>query len=168
MKGMKNYSAWQSTLLVIVRVLIGWHFLYEGLVKIMSPGWSSVGFLMDSKGWFAGIFHSIAASPTALSIADFLNMWGLTAIGLGLILGCLTQIATVAGVVLLAFYCLSHPSGMNTQYVVPSEGSYLWINKNIIELFTLALLYVFPTGRIIGLDRLIFGVHQAKENAATN
>ena len=168
MKGIRNYSAWQTTLLVIVRVMIGWHFLYEGFVKITSSSWSSVGYLMDSKGVFAGIFHSIGASPNAVAIADFLNMWGLTAIGIGLILGCLTQVATIAGILLLAFYCLSHPSGINTQYVVPSEGSYLWVNKTMIELFTLALLYFFPTGRIIGFDRIIFGVPNNQSGKETN
>jgi thiosulfate dehydrogenase [quinone] large subunit len=156
-KKMNHFSGAQLWMLVIVRVLIGWHFLYEGLVKLMNPSWSSLGYLMDSKGMFAGIFHSIASNPGLVSVADFLNMWGLTAIGIGLILGCFTQIASIGGIILLAFYCLSHPAGISTNYALPSEGSYLWVNKNLIELFTLALLYYFPTGRQIGIDRLIFG-----------
>ena len=41
------------------------------------------------------------------------------------------------------------------KYALPSEGSYLFINKNLIEIFALAVLLVFPTGKYIGLDRLI-------------
>jgi thiosulfate dehydrogenase (quinone) large subunit len=163
-KRLNHFSSAQLWMLVIVRVLIGWHFLYEGIVKIINPTWSSLGYLMDSKGLFASFFHSIAANPGMVNVADFLNMWGLTAIGLGLILGCFTQIATIGGIVLLAFYCLSHPSGINTVYVLPSEGSYLWVNKNLIELFTLALLFYFPSGRRIGFDRLIFGPTKSNEN----
>jgi len=156
-KNLNHFSGCRLWILVIVRILIGWHFLYEGLVKILNPSWSSLGYLMDSKGLFAGFFHSIASNPTMLNVADFLNIWGLTAIGLGLILGCFTRIAAWGGIVLLSFYCLSHPSGINTVYVLPSEGSYLWINKNLIELFTIVLLLYFPTGRQLGFDRIIFG-----------
>lgn len=151
-----HYSGAQLWMLVIVRVLIGWHFLYEGIVKLLNPNWSCLGYLLDSKGMFAGLFHSMATHPSMVNMADFLNMWGLTAIGIGLILGCFTQLASIGGIIILAFYCMSHPAGMNTNYALPSEGSYLWVNKNMIELFTLALLYVFPTGRYIGLDRIIF------------
>ena len=38
------------------------------------------------------------------------------------------------------------------------EGSYLLVNKNLIELAALAVLWLFPTGKIIGLDRLIFSL----------
>jgi thiosulfate dehydrogenase [quinone] large subunit len=163
-KRFNHFSGAQLWMLVIVRVLIGWHFLYEGLVKIMNPSWSSVGYLMDSKGIFANLFQSIGSNPGMVNAADFLNMWGLTVVGLGLILGCFTQLATVGGIVLLAFYCLSHPAGINTSYILPSEGSYLWVNKNLIELFTLALLFYFPTGKYIGFDRIIFREKRAMEN----
>ena len=86
---MKNtdYSKWQLWSLVILRVAIGWHFLYEGIVKLMNPNWSSLGYLMDSKGLFAGVFHSIAGNPSLLNVMDFVNMWGLILIGAGLIVG---------------------------------------------------------------------------------
>jgi len=156
-KNLNHLSGSRLWILVIVRILIGWHFLYEGLVKILNPTWSSLGYLMDSKGLFAGFFHSIASNPTIVNVADLLNMWGLAAIGLGLILGCFTRIAALGGIVLLSFYCLSHPSGINTVYALPAEGSYLWVNKNLIELFTIVLLLYFPTSRQIGFDRIIFG-----------
>ncbi len=94
---MKNnnlqYSTWQLTWLVTFRVIIGWHFLYEGMVKVTNPNWSSVGYLLDSSGIFKEFFLSIATNPDILNIADFLNMWGLIAIGLGLILGAFTRVA---------------------------------------------------------------------------
>ncbi|MFN8207660.1 MAG: DoxX family membrane protein [Bacteroidales bacterium] len=156
-KAIQNYSNPQLTFLVLLRVLIGWHFLYEGLAKLVSPNWSSMGFLMDSHGFMAGFFHLLASNSTILGIVDFLNMYGLIAIGAGLILGVFTQVATIAGIVLLAFYYLSHPPLIGIEYALPPEGSYLWVNKTLIELFTLLVLFFFPTGRIIGGDRLIFG-----------
>jgi thiosulfate dehydrogenase (quinone) large subunit len=153
---MKNkYSAIQLTALVTLRFLIGWHFFYEGFVKLINPDWTSASYLLDSKGFLSGFFFSLANNSTLLGVVDFLNEWGLLAIGLGLMLGFLTRIATMAGVVLLAFYYLSHPPFVGITFLVPSEGSYLVVNKTLIELVALTVLYLFPTGRYIGLDRLI-------------
>ena len=64
--------------LVTLRVLIGWHFLYEGVSKIINPYWSSVAYLMDSKGPFSELAETIVSNPTLLSISDYVNMWGLS------------------------------------------------------------------------------------------
>jgi thiosulfate dehydrogenase [quinone] large subunit len=151
-----KYSNPQLWMLVVLRVAIGWHLLYEGIVKLMNPNWSSVGYLMDSKGWFAGIFHEIASNPGLLQVADFLNIWGLILIGLGLLLGLFTRVATVAGIALLGLYYLSHPALINVNYAIPTDGSYIFVNKNLVEMLALCVLLVFPTGRIIGIDRLLY------------
>jgi thiosulfate dehydrogenase [quinone] large subunit len=70
-------------------------------------------------------------------------------------LGLGTRWATLGGIVLIGLYYLSHPPFIGAKYALPSEGSYLFINKNLIEVFALAVLLVFPTGKYIGLDRLI-------------
>ena len=151
-----NLTTCQSTWLVLLRLAIGWHFLYEGLVKIFNPDWTPFGFLMDSKGMFAFIFHWMASTPKVLAAVDLLNEWGLTLIGLGLILGIFTRIATWAGMLLLAFYYISHPPLITLSYALPSEGSYFIVDKVLIEFIALGVLSVFPTGRIMGFDRIIF------------
>ncbi len=164
-----RYTPSQLNLLVLLRMAIGWHFLYEGVVKLWNPGWSAGSFLVDSKGLFAGLFQAMAANPSVLEAVDFLNVWGLILVGLGLMLGALTRWAAIGGMVLLGFYYLSHPALIGVQYAMPTEGSYLLVNKNLIELFALAVLYVFPTGHILGLDRLLniwFGKAAAAETPA--
>ena len=55
-------SKHQNTLkfvFTVVRIFIGWHFLYEGLAKLFSP-WSSAGYLLESQWLFSGLFHRIA------------------------------------------------------------------------------------------------------------
>lgn len=151
-----KYSTWQLITLVSLRVIIGWHFLYEGMVKVVDPDWSSAGYLLDSKWIFQEFFHSLAAHQGILQVIDYLNIWGLILIGLGLILGGLTRIATIGGIILLAFYYLSHPPFLNLEYVLPGEGSYLIVNKTLIELVALWLLFLFPTGSQAGIDRFIF------------
>lgn len=151
----KEYTKLQTILMVALRILLGWYFLYEGLVKIANPDWSSFGYLMDSQGSFAGIFHSMAATANVVAVVDVMNKWGLTLIGLCLMLGLLTRLALLSGMLLLMLYYCSHPPLASVTYMIPQEGSYLWVNKTLIEFFTLAVLLVFPTGNIIGIDRLI-------------
>ncbi len=151
-----NFSNRQLWALVILRVASGWHFLYEGISKLLNPNWSSLGYLMDSEGIFEGMFHALAGNATALNIMDFMNVWGLILIGAALIVGLLTRTALISGIVLLAFYYLSHPAIIGVSYAIPSEGSYLWVNKNLIELFALWVLLAFPTWKSLGLDRFIF------------
>ena len=152
----RNYSKWQLIWLVALRVVIGWHFIYEGMVKVVNPNWSSVSYLLDSSGWFEEWFLSIAANSDLLRVADFLNIWGLIAIGAGLILGVFTRVAKWSGILLLIFYYLSHPPFIGLSYAMPMEGSYLIVNKVLIELIALIVLLVFPTSKQIGLDRFIF------------
>ncbi|MCF8336251.1 MAG: DoxX subfamily, partial [Bacteroidales bacterium] len=124
--------------------------------KLINPNWSAAPYLTDSGGLFAGFFHSLTSNPDVLHFIDILNIWGLIAIGAGLILGFLTRYATIAGILLLSLYYLSHPPLIGVDYALPTEGNYLWVNKTLIEIFVLAILLVFPTSNKIGLDRLIF------------
>ena len=65
----------QSYALVILRIIIGWHFLYEGGVKILNPHWTSKAYLLDSGGFLKEFFSLIAGNPTVLSVSDYANAW---------------------------------------------------------------------------------------------
>ena len=163
-----GYTETQGWLLGILRMLIGWHLLYEGVVKLWNSGWSAGGYLMDSQGPFAEIFYALATNPDTLDIIDFLNVWGLILVGLGLIFGLFTRLALIGGIVLLSLYYLSHPPLIGVKYALPSEGSYLFVNKNLIEIAAMAVLLAFPTGRMLGLDRFIWKWRNKKNNTTTN
>jgi thiosulfate dehydrogenase [quinone] large subunit len=154
---MNSYSKLQKFWLVALRLLIGWHFLYEGLVKVLNPKWTSLGYLMDSQGWFASLFQTMAGHEGTLNAINFLNEWGLVLIGLSLILGCLSRVGCVGGILLLLLYYLSHPPfiGSEDLFMLPREGSYLWVDRNLIEIAALAVLYIFPTSKVFGLDGYI-------------
>jgi thiosulfate dehydrogenase [quinone] large subunit len=154
MRADKKYSGWQLFALVLIRVMIGWHFLYEGLTKLIDPQWSAANFLLESKWIFAGLYKAIAGNPSVLSAVNVLNTWGLILIGLGLILGGLSRTATIAGMVLIVLYYFSNPPFIGLYYAIPAEGNYLIVNKNLIELAALFVLLLFPTGHIIGVDHL--------------
>ena len=151
----------QQVWLVALRTLIGWHFLYEGYVKLLTPSWgadglpvnawSSAGYLRGATGPLGGAFHALASSPWIGHI-DLLVAVTLAAVGLALMLGLLTQLACVGGITMLAlFYVSAMP--MSGVPEPRTEGAYLLVNKNLIELAALAVIFAFRTGRIAGLDR---------------
>jgi thiosulfate dehydrogenase [quinone] large subunit len=146
------YDGWQLTSLVILRWLIGWHLLYEGIAKLLNPYWTSAGFLAGSPGPLAEQYLWLASDPGRLSVVDFLNEWGLVLLGLGLVLGAFTRTSTVLAMVLLALYYLGNPPWLGIESTIPAEGSYLIVNKTLIELAALGVLLAFPTGRLVGLD----------------
>jgi len=150
-------TTFQASALVALRLLIGWHFLYEGVAKLMSPYWSSAGYMGEAKWLFQDTFVRIASSSGAVTVVDYLNMWGLTLIGLGLMFGLLERAAAWGGIVLLALYYVVAPPFTGLTYTMPSEGSYIVVNKVLIELAAMVVLLAHPTGRQFGLDRFLPG-----------
>lgn len=149
------YSNKQIIALTFLRVLIGWHFLYEGLVKFYTPGWSAGPYLMGAIGPLSPLFKAMAQSETILPVVDIMNEWGLILIGLGLFIGLFSKACKILGIILLSFYYLSYPPfaglGVNTHV----EGSYWIVNKNLIEIGALLILYLFPSSYITGIDRFL-------------
>ena len=151
-------SSFQMIVLSLLRIAVGWHFLYEGLSKLFTPNWTSAGYLESSRWFLADFFKWIAADPTLLRVADLLNMWGLTLLGAALMLGLFTRLSAFLGVLLVALYYAAHPSLFVPDAAMPLEGHYLLVDKNLVELLALCVLAVVPTGRFFGLDRLIAGL----------
>lgn len=155
MKDNETYTTWQLTVLVVLRILIGWHLLYEGIAKLLNPDWTSAGFLSESKWILSGFSDWIISNQGVLHVVDFMNTWGLIAIGAGLIVGLFTRIAAISGVILLFMYYFNNPPLIGLEYAIPSEGNYLIVNKTLIEAVTLLVFVFFPTGRFVGLDFFI-------------
>ncbi len=157
-----GYTTPQLTTLVILRILIGWHLLYEGLSKLFDPYWSSSGYLLESSwNWFI----MLATNPFLLAIIDFINIWGLIVIGSCLIAGLFSRISTITGMILLFLYYISNPPFIGFTSMMPMEGNYLIVNKTLIELAALFVLTVFPTGQYIGLDLFMSRLGETRKGA---
>ena len=85
-------------------------------------------------------------------------MWGLTLVGVFLILGLFTRLASLAGIGFILLFYLCNPPLVGYFYSIPTEGSYLIVNKNLVELCALVVILVTGSGRFAGLDRLLHGV----------
>ena len=149
----KKISVW---ILTTLRILIGWHFLFEGISKLNS-GWSSSSYLMQSKWLFSGFFHWLISNNNSLQIVDFLNIWGLILIGLFLFIGLFTRVASISGAVLLLLYYVANPPFVNSS--TPSEGHFYIVNYNLIEAAILIAIASFRSDYLMSIQRLITFYH---------
>jgi len=148
-----------------LRILVGWHFLYEGIIKLLNPAWSAKMYLMGSQWIFSNLFHQMATSPGTMKVVDFLNIWGLILIGLSLIVGLFVRWASMTGALMLLFYFVAYPPISGYTLGTVSEGSYLWVNKTLIELFVLLAFTVIPSDFFFGADRWIKRWQEEKPHA---
>jgi thiosulfate dehydrogenase [quinone] large subunit len=144
--------------ITVLRILVGWHFFYEGLTKLTAPSWTAAGYLKQARGPFGEIFRGMAADPNMLANADLATMWGLTIVGFCLIVGLFTRLASVAGIGFILLFYFATPPFIGYFYTVPSEGSYLIVNKNLVEAAALAVIFMTRSGLFAGLDRIIHGL----------
>jgi uncharacterized membrane protein YphA (DoxX/SURF4 family) len=158
-----NLNPIQSLLLAVMRIAIGWHFAYEGVAKVLNPDWSAEGYLKSANWIGAEWFHWMASNEIVLWAVNLLNAWGLVLVGLGLMLGCMTRLAAIGGVAMLALYYAAHPA-LFADPAGPVEGSYLIVNKNLVEMFALLVVLVMPAPRW-GIDGFLGGLFRRRARA---
>jgi thiosulfate dehydrogenase [quinone] large subunit len=160
-------SRWPMIAITMLRVVVGWHFLYEGIAKLTSPSWSAAGYLRQARGPFAELFRHLAGQPNLLDNANLITMWGLTIVGALLILGLFTRLASLAGIGFIVLFYLANPPFVGYFYSLPTEGSYLIVNKNLVELCALVVVLVTGSGRFAGLDRIVHALVARRPPAGT-
>jgi uncharacterized membrane protein YphA (DoxX/SURF4 family) len=57
--------------LVLLRVAVGWHFLYSGIWKLQTPNFSAAGFLSQAKGPLADRFYALVPDIDGREHLDF-------------------------------------------------------------------------------------------------
>lgn len=147
-----TFNNTQLLLLLLLRMFIGWHFLYEGVIKLLDPSWSAASYLLYSDWIFSGFFHKIAETPLFLEIVNFCNIWGLILIGLALIFGAFVRIAAIGGAVLLLLYYVANPPFTLADSM--KEGSYMIIDKNLIEMLALIFIAIVPSPSLINVKQI--------------
>ena len=149
-----------KNIITIVRVAIGWHFLYEGLTKLFVGNWSAESFLNNTQSFLAGFYHWLAASPVRLAVVDFLNVWGLTLIGLALFIGIFARWASLFGALLLTLYYFAYPPfGIS---LFGSGGSTFIINMLFIETAILVFFFFYKE-KGYGLDEALHLLRRKKQ-----
>ncbi|WML41432.1 DoxX family protein [Neobacillus sp. OS1-2] len=114
-------------ILAIIRVYIGYEFLHAGYGKLTSGGFDASGFLKGAiasstgehpavQGWWAKFLEQVAL-PNA-DLFSFLVQWGEVLVGIALILGLLTNFATLMGMVMNFSFLFSGTVSTNGQMIL--------------------------------------------------
>ena len=144
MTNLQKYS------LVLLRLSLGWLFFYSGITKILNPAWSAAGYLKGAKTFIS--FYQWLLTPSVLPVINFLNEWGLTLVGVSLILGVFVRWGSYAGILLMVLYYLPI-----LQFPMVGDRSYI-VDEHIIYIFAFLILAGFDAGKTWGLENRISAI----------
>jgi len=137
---------WKKLFITVLRIAIGWHFLYEGISKLWVENWSAASYLSRATGPFSGFYHWMSSSDAMMSVIDPVNIAALILIGLALFLGLAIRLSYISGIVLLMLYYFAYPPFGGT-LLGGAEGNLYIVNKNLVEaLAMLTLLFIQERG----------------------
>ncbi|MFO0705111.1 MAG: DoxX family protein [Candidatus Andersenbacteria bacterium] len=141
-----NSKAAKITLLVL-RLVLGWLFLYSAVTKLADPSWTSAAYL-ESANTFTPFYHWLASS-SVIPLVDALNVWGQLLLGISLVLGVGVRISATLGALLMLLYYFPI-----LQFPYPDAHSYL-VDEHIIIAAVLVFFVAVRAGRYWGIDALL-------------
>ncbi len=123
---------------------MGWLMFYAGITKVLDPAWSAAGYLKGAKT-FTG-FYQWLTTPDLLPFTNFINEWGLTLLGISLILGIGVRLSSILGAILMLLYYFPI-----LDFPYPNPHAFL-VDEHLIYVAALLLLGSLRAGRTWGLE----------------
>jgi thiosulfate dehydrogenase [quinone] large subunit len=136
-------TKYEKISLFLLRITMGWLFFWAGLSHLLDANFSAAGYLSGAK-FLTGFYHFLA-SPAILPITNFLNVWGLTLIGISLILGIAVRFSGKLGALMMILYWL--PLG-----ILHPDSHSLVVDDHIIYACAMLVLSSMRAGRVYGLE----------------
>jgi len=132
--------------LFLLRITLGSLFFYAGVSKLVDPTWSAAGYLKGAQT-LQGFYVWLASAPI-IGTVDVLNKWGLTLIGVALVVGLFTKLASYAGILMMALYYIPI-------LAFPYVGAHsLIVDEHIVYIVAFVVLITTHAGKIWGIDGL--------------
>lgn len=119
---------------------LGVLFFYAGITKVLNPNWSAEGYLKGAKTFPE--LYNFFLQPDMLPIINFVNEWGLTLLGVSLLLGISVRLSSYLGALLMLLYYIPI---LNFPYA--GANSFL-VDQHIIFILVLLFLGEIRAGRI--------------------
>lgn len=136
-------TQYQKVSIFLLRLTLGWLFFWAGITKVLNPDFSAAGYLQGAKT-FAGLYGWLA-SPAMLPFTNFINEWGLTLIGVSLILGIGIRYSAVLGAVMMVLYYFPVLDGLR-----PNSHAFI-VDEHLIYAAGLLVLASLKSGEVWGL-----------------
>ena len=135
-----SYANLDRGLLFLMRVFVGWMFLYAGASEIL---------------------HGESATPTMLPITDVLMKWGHLLIGLSLVSGLMIRVSGPFGILLMVTYHFAH---MDWPYITDHHS--LFLDYHATYAVLIGYLMLHSAGHAWGLDGLVDRLPLVERNPA--
>lgn len=130
--------------ILLLRVAIGWLFIYDGIIKLQDKAWSAHDFLVGTK--FFPAFYQWLASPEILSIVNMITPWALIILGAAILTGLYVRIVTIIAMTMMVLFYIPILT-----FPTVTTGGYL-VDKTVIYFLVLLTLNTLDAGRYFGLD----------------
>ncbi|MFP4590615.1 MAG: DoxX family protein [Halobacteriales archaeon] len=136
---------WFAYWLVIMRLAVGWWMLHSGLDKFFAWPFDAGFFVGDTAAnTTLGPFVTLFSEGILLEFVNIMIPLGQTLIGLGLILGALTRLASFFGAFLMMFFFfINGETGGWSHGVITAE---------LLGLLIFAMIATLGAGRVLGVD----------------
>jgi uncharacterized membrane protein YphA (DoxX/SURF4 family) len=129
-----------------MRALVGKPLLGEDRAKGHAAPSDERHYLVVPKDW------------TLIDVIDWTTRWFLLVVGILLMIGLFTRLSCFAAAGFLLVTILVQPSVPWLPAPPVSEGNYLFVNKNVIEMVALIALMTTRSGQWAGLDAIVRGL----------
>jgi thiosulfate dehydrogenase (quinone) large subunit len=151
--------------LTVLRVLLGFGFLYAGLEKVFDftgsgEPWSAFGFLKFGTGGTIpnmvghtepmthnptqALWTGLAANPATMDLINFLVVAGEIGIGIALIIGLATRLAGILGAVMMFLF-----------WIATWDFQYGIVNQQFVYMLLSAFLAYASAGKDLGVDAIL-------------
>jgi thiosulfate dehydrogenase [quinone] large subunit len=158
MEGKMTESKLDRGVIVVLRVLMGWTFLYAGVWQI----WEN----FDTAGFLNHVvtFHPVFvlfAQPAVLPVTDFLVKWGHLLIGLSLLTGFLVRVSGPFGILLMITYYFAH-----MQFPFIEDHTNFLVDYHLVYATVIVYLIAHRAGHVWGLDGAVESFHIVENHPA--
>lgn len=144
----RQYGAW----LAVFRILVGATWLIHGYGKVTDPQWALPNgncyqFVTGMTAHTEGFYHDFVTSFVLPNITVFATLvaWGETLTGVSLVLGLLSRIGGLVGILLPLQYFLAKSAFAHL------DG---YAGLDMLTMLASGLNLVLPTGAVFGFDAL--------------
>jgi thiosulfate dehydrogenase [quinone] large subunit len=137
---------WQQYWIAFLRVIVGWWFFHAGVTKLMTDGLNygyATQYLQGMSDTVVGPLATLLANNFAWLVKPGVPVFE-TLIGLALMFGVLTRLASFGGVFFMTLF-----------WVGNAEFGHGVVNGNLMALLLFLTMIVFAAGRYFGLDAII-------------
>jgi thiosulfate dehydrogenase [quinone] large subunit len=135
--------------LILLRVAVGWFFLYQGITAILDPQWSVLPFISNAHT-FPDFYMSMSDSITA-SYISYLIKGLYVLIGACIVSGLFVRVGAFLGALIMLFFYFPL---LQFPYVRYADVTYYIVDYHLMMAILLIYLFAARAGEVFGLGTL--------------